>query len=100
LDNVEILSIDIRGNHYLRETYAGQTGQGVVVTNHDTVMHTVHLYDGGDTVKNVALPAFGSVELGRQLSSGKYRIGCDLHTNETVELLITDGTTVRGSEVE
>ncbi|MEE8492766.1 MAG: carboxypeptidase regulatory-like domain-containing protein [Nitrospirales bacterium] len=64
---------------FLPRTQALPVGGKIEITNADPVLHNTHIWKGGVTFLNVALPAGGRTIRKRLRVEGRLDIGCDAH---------------------
>lgn len=80
----------LAGGRYDSTTYVASTQDTLRATNRDSSLHTVHLYRGDQSFRNVPVPTSNESRTIATPPPGSYTLRCDNHPNERGELLVVD----------
>jgi hypothetical protein len=84
------VTLAIAGSRYGAAAYLVPAGAGLQVTNADTRLHTLHLYDAGRAVLNMPVPAAFGPRTVAPLEPGIYEARCDTHETERAAVVVVD----------
>jgi hypothetical protein len=82
--------LTIDGSRYRGQVYLGQKDASFEVESKDSVLHTLHVYEGERAVMNMPVPAGGKAHAFQAPEPGVYELRCDTHGSERAALVVVD----------